>query len=86
MNKSILKLTNISSNEKLILLLVNDWYPLISEFNLTSADIATELGLKRKEVLDCIGSLEERDYIETEVGYRSRITRLTPRLKSLIVK
>lgn len=84
MNKKILSLKHITPEEKLVLLLIEQWNPLMTDFNLTSQEIADELGLKRKTVLNIIGALEERDYIECEVGYRSRKTRLTKRFKTLI--
>lgn len=84
MNTQILKMKDITSNEKLILLLVEQWPSYMFKFDKTSQDIATELGLKRKDVLDALGMLEERDFIQCEIGYRSRIITLTERLNKII--
>lgn len=84
MNAKILKLKHITPVEKMVLLLVDEWNPLFTAFNMTSQEIATELGLTRKQVLDALGALIEHDYIECEVGYRSRITKITKRFEDLI--
>ena len=75
---------HITPVEKLVLLLVADWNPMVMNFNLTSQEIGNVLGLNRRLVLDALGQLEERDYIECIIGYRSRETKITNRLKDLI--
>jgi hypothetical protein len=51
MNTKLLKLKNIGSTEKLVLMLMLG-YPAIGLFNLRAGDIAKELGTTRKIVLE----------------------------------
>jgi DNA-binding MarR family transcriptional regulator len=76
MNKKLLKCKDLSPSQKLILMLIEDNNPLIA-FNLTSQEIANELGLKRKQVLEDLDILQENGLIECQVEYRIRKTTLT---------
>lgn len=79
----LLKEKSISPVAKLILL---DILGLSSFeiYNKTSQDIANSIGCKRKDVQIALGQLEENGYITTKVSYRSRITKITKLLKSII--
>lgn len=80
MNK-LLSQKHLSASQKLILLLIMDWNT-ITVFDLTSQEIANRLGLKRTQILEDIGALEEIGYIQTEVSYRRRLTKLTDLFKT----
>ena len=72
---------HVSPSQKLLLWLIADWNP-ITPFDLTSQEIANKLGLKRSQVLEDLGVLEELGYINTEVSYRRRVTNLTELFKT----
>jgi hypothetical protein len=85
MNSKLLKLKNIGSTEKLVLMLILD-YPSIGIFNLRTGDMARELGTTRKIILEAIENLLVVSYIKTKVVSEcySRTTELTPEFMLLI--
>lgn len=83
MNYKLLKLKELTPTQKLIIMLVLD-YPQIIPFDMTSQEIANEIGLPRKVVLNELWVLEEMDFITCKVSYRSRKISITKRLKDLI--
>jgi len=85
MNTKLLKLKNIGSTEKLVLMLMLG-YPAIGLFNLRAGDIAKELGTTRKIVLETMSNLVKVGYIKTKVVSEcySRTTQLTPEFLMLI--
>ena len=84
MNKRLLKNKELTSLEKLIIMLVMDTERLMIPFNLTSQEIGIELGVSRKKVLDALNRLQELDYIKCKVQAPTRYTKLTDRLKTMI--
>ena len=76
MIENILKQTDLTSNEKLILIDIV-LFPKILIYNKTSIDIAASTGIKQKDVKTALFTLEEKGIVETKVGYRSRSTKLT---------
>jgi DNA-binding MarR family transcriptional regulator len=85
MNTKLLKLKTIGSTEKLVLMLILN-YPTIGLFNLRAGEIAKELGVTRKIILESISNLIEVGYIKTKVVSEcySRTTELTPEFLMLI--
>jgi predicted transcriptional regulator len=85
MNTKLLKLKTIGSTEKLVLMLMLD-YPTIGLFNLRAGEIAKELGVTRKIILETISNLIEVGYIKTKVVSEcySRTTELTSEFLMLI--
>ena len=83
--KNLLKQKDLNPQDKLIILHLND-NMLFNECKLTSQDIANDLGLTRKKVIDTLDKLVEMDLITCKVDgqFRQRITKFTERLKKLI--
>ena len=81
--KNLLKLKSISPIGKLIIMDILG-LEAIDIYNKTSQDIANSIGCKRKDILIALGELEENGYIKTTVVYRSRITKITKLLSSII--
>jgi DNA-binding MarR family transcriptional regulator len=85
MNTKLLKLKTIGSTEKLVLMLILN-YPTIGLFNLRAGEIAKELGVTRKIILESISNLIEVGYVESKVvsSCYSRTTSLTPKFMLLV--
>lgn len=83
--KNLLKQRDLNSQDKLIILHLND-NMLFNECKLTSQDIANDLGLTRKKVIDTLDKLVEMDLITCIVKgeFRSRTTKFTDRLLNII--
>jgi DNA-binding MarR family transcriptional regulator len=76
MIENILKIKDLTANEKLILIDIS-LFPAILTYNKTSIDIAASTGIKQKDVKIALNTLEEKHIIETKVSYRARSTRFT---------
>ena len=49
-----------------------------------SAEIASSIGVKQKDVKIALNTLEEKGVIKTKIGYRTRSTQLTQEFKKII--
>jgi len=79
----LLSQKSISPIGKLILIDILE-QPTYLVYNKTSDQIAISIGCKRKDVLNALAELEENGYIICKVSYRTRITKITKLLQSLI--
>lgn len=84
MNSKLLRLKTIGSTEKLILMLMLD-YPPILPIVLRAGDIAKDLGTTRKDILESISKLVDVGYITTTVAASTRVSKLTQEFKQLIM-
>lgn len=80
---TILKQTDLTPIEKLILIDIAEFNPILI-YNKTSIEIAAATGLKQKDIKIALNTLEEKGVIESKVGYRTRSTRFTKEFKESI--
>lgn len=76
MIEKILSQTDLTSIEKLILIDIT-LTPSILPYKKTSAEIATSISTKQKDVKIALNTLEEKGVIKTRVGYRSRTSKFS---------
>lgn len=86
MNKNLLKLKNISSTDKLVLMLMMDYPKILLPINLRASDMAKDLGTTRKMILESMDNLVVVGYITTELESESssRKSVLTPEFLEMI--
>lgn len=83
--EQILRQKNLTAIEKLILIDMQLFpEPLI--YNKMSAEIASSIGVKQKDVKLALNTLEEKGVIRTKVGYRTRSTQFTNEFKNILKK
>ena len=85
MDQITLLKTKMSASNKLVLLYICSWNPLVI-FNLRSQEIATNIGLTRSQVLKAMEDLTIDGYITTskDSATRTRTTTITNKTKELI--
>ena len=81
--ETILKQKDLTAIEKLILIDMQ-LFPEILIYNKMSAEIASSIGVKQKDVKVALNTLEEKGVIKTNVGYRTRSTQLTQDFKKIL--
>lgn len=81
--EQILKQKDLTAIEKLILIDMK-LFPEILIYNKMSAEIASSIGIKQKDVKIAINTLEEKGVIKTKVGYRTRSTQFTNEFKNIL--
>lgn len=82
--ETILKQKNLTAIEKLILIDMQ-LFPEILIYNKMSADIASSIGIKQKDIKIALNTLEEKGVIITKVGYRTRSTQFTNEFKKILI-
>ena len=83
MNNNLLKSKLISPIGKLILTHIIE-YPSWVDYNITSSEIAREIGSTRCQVLHALEELEANGWIITKAKAPIRKTRITQKTKNLI--
>jgi DNA-binding MarR family transcriptional regulator len=81
--KNLLSQKDLTAIEKLILIDMM-LFPQMLIYNKMSAEIASSIGVKQKDVKIALNTLEEKGVIKTKIGYRTRSTQLTQEFKKII--
>ncbi len=81
--ENLFKQKDISPLAKLLIIDIAE-FPSIITYNKTSQEIATALGCKKKNALEALDELQELGLITCSVEYRSRKTKITKLLKSIL--
>lgn len=63
--KNVLKLQDLTGNEKIILTIILSYYSNGQQFNMSNNTLSIEAGMDYSSVMRCIKSLKEKGYLKT---------------------